>query len=76
MAANSRASKNIIYSRGQSSSVMPNISYSAKKASAGKDIGKKGKNFAKIEAEGDKKYGKGHGAKIAGSVLKKLRAKA
>jgi hypothetical protein len=46
-------------------------SYSAKKAAAGKDIGKPGKNFAKIE----KSAGGGEkGAKIAGAVLAKLRA--
>jgi hypothetical protein len=44
--------------------------YSAKKAAAGKDIGKPGKNFAKIA----KKSGGGEkGAKIAGAVLKNLR---
>lgn len=51
------------------------ISYSAKKAATGKDIGKKGKNFAKIEAKADAKYGKGAGAKVAGAVLSKLRKK-
>ena len=46
-------------------------SYSAKKAAAGKDIGKPGKNFAKIE----KSAGGGEkGKKIAGAVLAKLRA--
>jgi hypothetical protein len=51
-------------------------SYSAKKAHEGKDIGKKGKNFAKIEKAAAKKYGsKKAGAKVAGAVLKKLRAK-
>ena len=51
-------------------------SYSAKQAKKGKDIGKKGKNFAKIEKEAAKKYGsKKAGAKVAGAVLKKLRAK-
>jgi hypothetical protein len=45
--------------------------YSAKKAAAGKDIGKPGKNFAKIA----KKSGGGEkGNKIAGAVLAKLRA--
>jgi hypothetical protein len=32
-------------------------SYSAKSARAGKDIGKRGKNFGKIEGEATKKYG-------------------
>jgi len=46
--------------------------YSAKKARAGKDIGKPGKNFAKIE----KSAGGGEkGKRIAGAVLAKLRAK-
>jgi len=44
--------------------------YSAKKAAAGKDIGKPGKNFAKIE----KSAGGGEkGKRIAGAVLAKLR---
>ena len=46
--------------------------YSAKKAAAGKDIGKPGKNFAKIE----KSAGGGEkGKRIAGAVLNKLRHK-
>jgi hypothetical protein len=46
--------------------------YSAKKARAGKDIGKPGKNFAKIE----KSAGGGEkGKRIAGAVLNKLRHK-
>jgi hypothetical protein len=45
-------------------------SYSAKDAAAGKDLGKPGKNFAKIA----KKAGGGEkGEKIAGAVLKNLR---
>ncbi|HEY6019285.1 MAG TPA: hypothetical protein VIY48_05090 [Candidatus Paceibacterota bacterium] len=52
------------------------VSYSAKAAAAGKDIGKKGKNFAKIEASAGKKYGsKEAGARVAGAMLKKMRAK-
>jgi len=43
------------------------VSYSAKDAAAGKDIGKPGKNFAKIAAK--------EGPRVAGFVLKKLRAK-
>lgn len=47
-------------------------SYSAKKARAGKDIGKPGKNFSKIA----RKAGGGEkGNRIAGSILKKLRKK-
>ena len=51
-------------------------SYSAKKARAGKDIGKKGKMFGKIAKSAGKKYGsKEAGKKVAGAVLKKLRGK-
>ena len=51
-------------------------SYSAKEARAGKDIGKKGKMFAKIAASAAKKYGsEERGKKVAGAVLAKLRAK-
>ena len=48
--------------------------YSAKKARAGKDIGKKGKNFSKIAKSAAKKYGsKEAGERVAGSILNKLR---
>lgn len=51
-------------------------SYSAKSAHAGRDIGKPGKNFAKIEAKAAKKYGsKAAGERVAGAVLAKQRAK-
>lgn len=51
-------------------------SYSAKKAVAGNDIGKPGKNFAKIEKSAAKKYGsKEVGEKVAGAILRNLRAK-
>lgn len=50
--------------------------YSAKKARAGKDIGKPGKQFAKIAADAAERYGsKERGEKVAGAVLKKLRSK-
>ena len=50
--------------------------YSAKKARAGKDIGKPGKQFAKIAADAAERYGsKERGEKVAGAVLAKLRAK-
>lgn len=50
--------------------------YSAKKAAAGKDIGKPGKMFSKIAKSAGKEYGsKERGEKVAGAVLKKLRAK-
>ena len=50
--------------------------YSAKKAAAGKDIGKPGKMFSKIAKSAGKRYGsKERGEKVAGAVLAKLRAK-
>lgn len=51
-------------------------SYSAKKARAGKDIGKPGKMFSKIAKSAAKKYGsKEAGKRVAGAILKKLRKK-
>lgn len=51
-------------------------SYSAKSAAAGKDIGKPGKAFSKIEESAGAKYGsKEAGARVAGAILKKLRGK-
>ena len=51
-------------------------SYSAKQAVKGKDIGKKGKNFAKIATQASKKYGsKEAGARVAGAILRDLRKK-
>jgi len=48
--------------------------YSATKARAGKDIGKPGKNFAKIAAGAAERYGsKAAGERVAGAVLNKLR---
>ena len=50
------------------------VSYSAKKAAAGKDIGKPGKQFAKIARKAAKQYGsKERGEKVAGAILAKLR---
>ena len=50
-------------------------SYSAKQARKGKDIGKPGKQFAKIAKGAAKKYGsKKAGKKVAGAVLAKLRS--
>jgi hypothetical protein len=55
---------------------MATKSYSAKSAAKGHDIGKPGKNFAKIEKSAAKEYGsKAAGARVAGAVLNKLRAK-
>lgn len=51
-------------------------SYSAKAAAAGKDIGKKGKNFGKIARSAAKKYGsKAAGQRVAGAILAKIRSK-
>lgn len=48
---------------------------SAKAARAGKDIGKPGKTFEKIAAKAAEKYGsKEAGQKVAGAILKKMRA--
>ena len=56
-------------------SVEEKAGYSAKAAAAGKDIGKPGKQFSKIAASAAKKYGsKAAGERVAGAVLKKLRA--
>jgi hypothetical protein len=53
---------------------MYETSYSAKKAAAGKDIGKPGKNFEKISKDAAKRYGsKAAGERVAGAVLNKLR---
>jgi hypothetical protein len=50
--------------------------YSAKKARAGRDIGKPGKNFEKIAKSAGERYGsKERGEKVAGAVLAKLRGK-
>lgn len=48
------------------------VSYSAKAARKGKDIGKPGKNFSKIA---NKAGGGAKGNRIAGAILKKLRQK-
>ncbi len=51
-------------------------SYSAKKAAAGKDIGKPGKQFSKIASSASKEYGsKEAGERVAGAVLARLRAR-
>ena len=58
------------------SNTLETKSYSAKKAAAGKDIGKPGKNFEKIAKSAGKEYGsKEAGERVAGAVLNKLRAK-
>lgn len=51
-------------------------SYSPKRAAAGKDLGKPGKNFSKIAASAGAKYGSAEaGNRVAGAILKKIRAK-
>lgn len=51
-------------------------SYSAKAASAGKDIGKPGKQFGSIASKAAKEYGsKAAGERVAGAVLARLRAR-
>jgi hypothetical protein len=60
----------------ESAAVAERADYSAKKAAAGKDIGKPGKMFSKIAKSAGKAYGsKERGEKVAGAVLAKLRAK-
>ena len=55
---------------------LPKRNPSAKSARAGKDVGKRGKNFSKIESKAAKKYGsKEAGKRVAGAALAKLRAK-
>ena len=55
---------------------MDEAGYSAKAARAGKDIGKPGKQFAKIAKGAAERYGsKERGEKVAGAVLAKLRKK-
>lgn len=50
------------------------MNYSAKKAAAGKDIGKKGKNFSKIAKSAGKEYGSAAaGKRVAGAILNRLR---
>ena len=52
------------------------ITYSAKAARAGKDIGKPGKNFSKIAAKAGKEYGSAEaGKRVAGAILAKIRRK-
>jgi len=50
--------------------------YSAKAGAAGKDLGKPGKNFAKIAKSAGEEYGSAErGKKVAGAILAKIRAK-
>ena len=48
---------------------------SAKAGRAGMDLGKPGKNFAKIASSAAKRYGsKAAGDRVAGAILAKIRA--
>ena len=61
---------------GATNQPMSEEDYSAKKARAGKDIGKPGKNFEKIAQKAGAKYGSEEkGKKVAGAILAKIRAK-
>jgi uncharacterized protein YeeX (DUF496 family) len=56
--------------------ILESVSYSAKKAREGKDIGKPGKMFHKIAKEAGERYGsEERGKKVAGAILAKLRNK-
>ncbi len=49
-------------------------SKAAREARKGKDMGKKGKNFKKIEAKAGKEYGsKEAGEKVAGAIFQRMR---
>ena len=61
--------------RDRSRFLLAKASY-AKSARAGKDVGKRGKNFSKIESKAAKRYGsKEAGKRVAGAALAKLPAK-
>ena len=63
-----------VYSAQEEVEQLDEVSYSAKAARAGKDIGKPGKTFEKIAKEAGKRYGsEERGEKVAGAVLAKLR---
>jgi hypothetical protein len=60
--------------QGKNPNDIEETDYSAKKAAAGKDIGKPGKNFSKIAKSAGARYGsKAAGERVAGAVLNKLR---
>lgn len=50
------------------------VSAAAKKARTGADMGKPGKNFAKVAAKAGKEYGSAEaGKRVAGAVFQKMR---
>lgn len=62
--------------RMEESEQVDEAAYSAKAGAAGKDLGKPGKNFAKIAKKAGAKYGSAEkGKKVAGAILAKIRAK-
>jgi hypothetical protein len=62
--------------QGKNPNNIDEADYSAKKAAAGKDIGKPGKNFGKIAKGAAERYGsKAAGERVAGAQLAKMRAK-
>jgi hypothetical protein len=70
--------KDVLVGRGvlkkEETEQIDEMSYSAKEARAGKDIGKPGKMFSKIAKSAAEKYGsEERGKKVAGAVLAKLR---
>lgn len=73
-----RGGLNVVYQKmGKPKySSMPDKNYSAKKARKGRDLGKKGKNFAKIAASAGARYGSAEaGKRVAGAILRNLRNK-
>jgi len=51
-------------------------SQAVKRARAGKDMGKRGKNFSKIAAKAGRKYGsRARGKKVAGAIFWKMQKK-
>ncbi len=61
---------------GKDSMEVDEAKYSAKAGAAGEDLGKPGKNFAKIANKAEKEYGsKEAGDRVAGAILAKIRAK-
>ena len=73
---NTSIKKSLEASRTDYDKTVKEATLSAKAGRAGKDLGKPGKNFDKIAASAGKEYGsKEAGERVAGSILKKMRAK-
>jgi len=72
--ADSKAFADRVKALGEEAELEEKAGYSATAAKAGKDLGKPGKNFAKIARGAAAKYGsEAAGERVAGAVLKKLR---